>query len=238
MTESQTSFASAGRPIRESVSARYPFSIRRVLLPVPEAEVEHLRPLGRREGSLRPGRVGKSGRDVVEEGDRLAAAVLRHARRPLRAVVGGDVPPRPLDHLLRHLDAELGRSRKAVEDVERHVGRRGAARPPREAADGRLRLPQLRERRLAVGLRDPGVEDVRQAVPGIAPSLRLGEPRHLLERHLPVRVGRVPALESGRPLRELGGHPRDGRDSRGRATRRSRSRRTGSASAPCTRTGS
>ena len=120
-----------------------PLQIGRVLLPVLERVVEHLPALGLRDGATRPGRVGVRRDDVVQERDELPAPVQRHAALPLRAVVLADVGEGALDHVLRHVDAELGGLREAVEDVESHVRRRRAAREPREAADGGLCLAQL-----------------------------------------------------------------------------------------------
>ena len=114
------------------------------------------------------------------------------------------------------------RVRESVQDVERHVGRGRPARPPGEAARLRLRLAELRERRVALGLRDPRIEDARRARRPVLAAPRRLEPRRLLEGHPAVRVRRRPRSRAAcRASTAPAPSPRPP-GSRGRPTTRSR----------------
>ena len=183
---------------------------RRVRLPAGERVVEELLAVGLVEGRAVPARVRVGGEHVVDERRVLAGSLVGHAPVDVAADLGPGVLPPGERHVLRHVDAELEGVREAVEDVERHVGRGRPARPPGEPSRVGLRLAELGERGVPVGLRDPRIEDAREIRARLsAPGLL--EPRRLLELHLPVRVGRVPRLEPRVALRELLRHRGDGR---------------------------
>jgi hypothetical protein len=124
----------ATRPLKRK--GKISLEIGGVVLPVLEREVEHLLALGVREDLPGPGRVGEIAQRVIEEGDELPARIVGHQiGHDLVEIVPVEVGESPDDGVLGHLDPELERLGEAVDDVERHVGRRRPAGPPGESAE-------------------------------------------------------------------------------------------------------
>ncbi len=175
---------------------------RRVLLPAGEGVVEERPAVRGVERGPVPALVGIGGQRVVDESGERAEAPDAHALGQIAADLGSGVRPGPEHHVPGDLHAELQRVGEAVEDVDGHVLRRRAARPPGEASRRRLRLGEPGHRRLPLRLRHARVEHAGRRVPRVAaPPGRL-QPRRLFERELavgklfrPLRDGRVIAEE-------------------------------------------
>ncbi len=119
------------------------------------------------------------------------------------------IPERPDDRVLGHLDAELDRLAEAADDIERHVGRRRPARPPGEGPERRLGLEELPQRRLPLRLGHPRVEHLLDPQARVLAAPGGLEPGRLFEGHLPVRVGPVERLVDRVALAQFLGHAPD-----------------------------